>query len=88
MTGETQSPDFPVNGTNAPYQGTLRANLNKSGAANAFLSVIAQNPTSGMTSLAYLTYLGGSLTDDALSIAVEGPSGVYIAGQTDSSDFP
>jgi hypothetical protein len=88
VTGETQSPDFPVNGTNAPYQGTLRANPHTSDSANAFLAVIAQNPASGTTSLDYSTYLGGSLTDSALSVAVVGPSGVYIAGQTDSPDFP
>lgn len=88
VTGETQSPDFPVNGVNAPYQGTLLANPHESGSANAFLAVIAQNPTSGETSLAYSTYLGGSLIDSGLSVAVSGPSGVYIAGQTDSPDFP
>ncbi len=88
VTGETQSPDFPVNGMNAPYQAALRANSQESGAANAFLAVITQDPLSGATSLAYSTYLGGSITDSGLSIAVAGPSSVYVAGQTDSPDFP
>ncbi|MGH9715684.1 MAG: choice-of-anchor D domain-containing protein [Candidatus Acidiferrales bacterium] len=87
VTGETQSPDFPVNGASAPYQSSLLADPAESGSANAFLAVIGQDPVSAETSLSYSTYLGGSLTDSGLSTAVEGPSAVYVAGQTDSPNF-
>jgi Cep192 domain 4 len=95
VTGATQSLDFPVNGATAPFQGQLSGN-NLLGITpqNAFLAVIAQDPVSGMTSLSYSTYLGGTGNaanagaDAGLSIAVAGPSAVYIAGQTDSFDFP
>lgn len=88
VTGETQSPDFPVNGANAPFQNALRANPHESGSANAFLAVISQNSTSAATSLSYSSYLGGSLTDSGLSIAVAAPNSVYVGGRTDSPDFP
>jgi Cep192 domain 4/Abnormal spindle-like microcephaly-assoc'd, ASPM-SPD-2-Hydin len=87
VTGETQSSDFPITAGSA-YQGKLAANPLVSGSANAFLAVIRQDPVSGATSLAYSTYLGGSRTDAGLSIAVAGPSSVYVAGETDSPDFP
>jgi hypothetical protein len=56
VTGTTQSTNFPTNGTNARYQSSLHVNAT----ANAFLSVIAQNSSTGMTTLAYSTYIGGS----------------------------
>src|SRR5579875_2390516 len=87
VTGETQSPDFPITEASA-YQTKLRANPLISGSANAFLAVIAQDAVSGQSSLAYSSYLGGSGTDAGLSIAVAAPASVYVAGQTNSADFP
>lgn len=81
VTGTTQSANFPTNGTNAAFQATLK------GTANAFLSVVAQNATTGMTSLTYSTYLGGSETDAGLSVAVTAANSVYIAGRATSPDF-
>ncbi|MGA9885370.1 MAG: choice-of-anchor D domain-containing protein [Candidatus Acidiferrales bacterium] len=88
VTGATQSTNFPVNGLNAAYQSTLCASLCGPSSQNAFIAVIAQDAVSGQTSLAYSSYLGGSATDDGLSIAVAAASSVYVAGQTNSPDFP
>jgi Beta-propeller repeat len=92
VVGTTQSPNFPVNGLNAPYQATLRANLAVTGSstvgANAFLAVVSQDPTPSTTFLSYSTYLGGSATDAANGVAVAALNQVYIAGTTSSWDFP
>jgi hypothetical protein len=84
ITGTTQSPNFPTKGATGAYQ----TSLNPSAAANAFLSVVSQNPTSGQSALAYSTYFGGSKTDVAEGIAVATPSSVYVTGATNSPDFP
>jgi Abnormal spindle-like microcephaly-assoc'd, ASPM-SPD-2-Hydin/HYDIN/CFA65/VesB-like, Ig-like domain/Beta-propeller repeat len=88
VTGTTQSANFPVAGANAPYQGTLRANMLVNGSANAFLAVVAQDGITGATSLAYSTYLGGSARDAGQAVAVAAPNQVYVAGTTSSQDFP
>ena len=95
VTGTTQSPDFPVSsagvGTNAAFQ----ANLHSGATANAFLAVIAQSSSTGIASLIYSSYLGGSVADSAQSIAVVSvpnqvlvSNAVYIAGAAGSWDFP
>jgi hypothetical protein len=92
VVGTTQSPNFPVNGLNAPYQATLRANLETTGSstvgANAFLAVVSQDPTPNTTFLSYSTYLGGSATDAANGVAVAALNQVYVAGTTSSWNFP
>ena len=87
VTGLTQSSNFPVNGTIAPYQSSLHPS-GQPNQSNAFLTVVAQNPISGQTSLAYSSYLGGSFVDAGQSIAVAAPNSVYIAGGATSYDFP
>ena len=86
VTGTTQSTNFPTNGTNAGAQSTLKGTAK--GSANAFFSAIAQNATTGMTSLLYSTYLGGTQSDSGLSIAALAPNALYISGKTTSWDFP
>lgn len=81
VTGTTQSQHFPTNGTLAAFQSSLKGN------SNAFFAVVTQNPA-GMTSLGYSSYLGGSESDSGLSIAVAAPNIVYVAGETNSANFP
>jgi len=86
VAGTTQSSNFPVtkgtSGTIAAYQSTL------AGTANAFLAVIPQDPSTGMTRLAYSTFLGGSQSDAARSVWLAAPNRVYVAGSATSWDFP
>lgn len=74
VTGITYSADFPVkNG----HQGFLQ------GLGNAFVAKF--NPNGG---LIYNTFLGGSSEDVGFAITVDANGGTYIAGSTDSSNFP
>jgi hypothetical protein len=84
VTGTTGSANFPTNGSTTPFQ----SHLHVGATANAFLSVVAQNPSTGMTSLAYSTYIGGSSNDIGMGIAAAAFNSVYIAGVTKSWDFP
>jgi Abnormal spindle-like microcephaly-assoc'd, ASPM-SPD-2-Hydin/Beta-propeller repeat len=82
VTGSTQSSNFPANGSITALQTSLK------GTTNAFLAVISQNATTGMTSLAYSSYLGGSETDTGQSVWFGAVNQVYVAGTTTSWDFP
>jgi hypothetical protein len=42
----------------------------------------------GAASLVYLTYIGGSGSDFANGIAVDGGGNAYVTGETDSTNFP
>ncbi|HEY0703667.1 MAG TPA: SBBP repeat-containing protein, partial [Candidatus Acidoferrales bacterium] len=84
VSGSAASANFPVNGTVAPFQSTLKGT---NGNSNAFLAVIAQL-TTGATKLTYSSYLGGSQSDAGLGIFFAAPNQVYIAGSAKSWDFP
>lgn len=75
VTGLTNSTDFPS--TPDAYDPTHNGDF------DAFLAKFDQSG-----SLIFSTFLGGSSFDRGLSIEI-GPSGdVYVAGSTNSSDFP
>ena len=80
LTGSTGSNDFDVT------VGALQPS--GSGLGDAIVSVL--NPSlSGAASLVYSTYLGGSNNnEDAWNISVDGAGRIYLAGSTDSDDFP
>jgi hypothetical protein len=80
VAGWASSTDFPV--TQGAYQTTNHAAANET--SNAFITKL--NPTG--TALVYSTYLGGSGSDEAIAIAVDGGGNAYVAGKTFSSDFP
>jgi hypothetical protein len=76
VTGETSSASFPL--VNALQS------FNASGADDAFVSELSAD---GST-LLFSTYLGGSRSDIGVGIALDTAGNVYVAGATDSLDFP
>jgi hypothetical protein len=86
MAGDTDSSDFPlVNALDAQYHGTSSdpvLNIDYSG--DAFIAKLAPNGSS----LVYSTYLGGRIGDIAYGVAVDKLGNAYIAGETNSPDFP
>ncbi len=75
LAGATTSPDFPMKGA---YQST------NSGNGDAFVTKLE----AGGGSLVYSTFLGGSGTDGAAALAIDGAGAAYVVGQTQSVDFP
>lgn len=75
VTGLTSSTDFPA--LSAPQPG-----LN--GGNDAFVTKL--NPAG--SSIAYSSYLGGTLNDQGNGIAVDGAGNVYVIGTTSSTNFP
>jgi len=76
LIGDTDSSDFP---TENPYQA-----FNRGGDKDVFVSAL---DLSGSV-LSYSTYLGGAGKDLGRGITLETDGGVYIVGNTESSDFP
>jgi all-beta uncharacterized protein/beta-propeller repeat-containing protein len=77
LTGTTESTDFPV--TSGAYQ----ASLTLASGTNAFVVWINSSQ-----SLAYSTYLGGSLFDSGNAIALDAKGRVWITGGVQSMNFP
>ncbi|HEV2472244.1 MAG TPA: SBBP repeat-containing protein, partial [Chthonomonadales bacterium] len=77
ICGSTNSTDIPASG----YQNAC---------GGGFDGLIAAFDTtkSGLASLIYASYLGGSGTDEANGIAIDRFGNVYVAGDTTSSNFP
>ena len=76
LTGDTQSPNFPV--TANAYQSKL------AGTDNAFVTKLAP----GASALVFSTLFGGGQTDQATALALDTAENVYITGFTQSADFP
>jgi hypothetical protein len=77
LTGDTQSGNFPAT-TNA-FQ-----SANHGGPGDAFVTKLAP----GAATLVYSTLLGGAGTDQASAMALDSAGDVYVAGFTQSIDFP
>ena len=75
FTGETTSLNFPTHRAAQP---------NFRGGVDAFATKLSIQGNV----LLYSTYLGGSFTDAAYSIALDRFDNAYITGRTDSSNFP
>ncbi|MHB8628267.1 MAG: DUF7948 domain-containing protein [Aggregatilineales bacterium] len=76
VTGYTSSANFPTT--------SGAAQTASGGGYDAFVSEL----NAAGTALVYSTYLGGSGTDQAAGIAVDGSGNAYVTGYTDSADFP
>jgi hypothetical protein len=75
ITGNTMSPDFPI--TQGAFQTANKAD-------NAFIAKL--DALGNM--LVYSTFLGGTVQDIALGIAVDIEDNAYVTGRTMSPDFP
>lgn len=75
ITGTTASPDFPV--TNGAYQAELRD-------VDGYVAKLSPDGSQ----LWYSTLLGGSQLDTGMAIAVDSQGRAYVAGTTQSPDFP
>ena len=75
VAGVTTSPDFPVASAVQPQ---------RRGFVDAFVTKL----TPGGDALVYSTYFGGSGFDTARDVAVDAAGNVYVAGYTESWDFP
>jgi phosphatidylserine/phosphatidylglycerophosphate/cardiolipin synthase-like enzyme len=78
VTGYTRSDDYP---TRNPSQAT------RAGSSDVFVSKL-DTTLSGDASLLDSTYFGGSGTDYAYGIALNGANQVYLTGWTRSTNFP
>ncbi len=86
ITGHTSSVDFPVNGgvQGIFAGGNCDTAVNTAPCFDAFVAKL--NPQG--TGLVYSTYLGGTGDDEGVRIAVDSSGQAYVAGFTDSIDFP
>ncbi len=75
VTGQTSSSNFPVQ---AAFQGVIAGNN------DAFITKF--NSTG--TGIEYSTYLGGANFDAGESITIDNAGNVYVAGESQSSNFP
>src|SRR6266850_1004063 len=81
VTGFTTSADFPTTpGSVQPVRPAGEA----AGVADAFVVKLAPQGAG----LVYSTYLGGTLSDVGLGIAIDTAGGAYVTGGTFSADFP
>ncbi|WP_309495566.1 SBBP repeat-containing protein [Mechercharimyces sp. CAU 1602] len=76
VTGETTSSDFPI--TSGAFQTEFK------GIESAYITKLS--PTG--STLIYSTFLGGTETNSANSIALDSDRNAYVTGITQSRDFP
>ena len=77
VVGSTESADFPT--TSGAYNRTY-----KGGDYDVYVSKL----NNGLTELLASTFLGGNSAEIAYSLALDSSGNVYLAGRTNSADFP
>lgn len=75
VAGWTETRDIPASSA---------ASLPNTGSVDVFVAKLSP----GGNSLAYVTYLGGSVEDRALGVAADSSGNVVITGETQSNDWP
>ncbi|MGA2271405.1 MAG: SBBP repeat-containing protein [Bryobacteraceae bacterium] len=85
ITGDATSKDVPV--TAGAAQGSLAGQPVQSGLISYGDAFVAKLDAAGDRFL-YATYLGGTAPDIGYGIAVDGGGNAYVAGSTQSTDFP
>ncbi len=80
VAGETNSTDFP--NTSGGAQGSC------GGCSSSYSDAFVVRMNSSLTSILQSTYLGGSKEDSASTLVISSTGEVYVAGETNSTDFP
>lgn len=80
IAGWTTSADFPV--INNPVQAALKAPV------DGFVARIDTTASSSISPGHFVSYLGGTGSDFATSIAADRQGSSYVAGETAATDFP
>jgi hypothetical protein len=83
VSGTANSADFPLVHPLPAPNNVYRAYYN-----SAFVSKLSFDRMTSKLSLAYSTYLGGSVLDEGFGIAVDARGNAYVTGYTYSPDFP
>ena len=78
VVGLTHSTDFPTSA-----QAMQKTKVGGSATADAFVTKL-----SPAGAILYSTYLGGSDSDEALAVTLDGLGSVYVTGDTASTNFP
>ena len=76
VTGRVLSTNYPTTG--GAYDTTYN------GSRDVFVSKL----NNGLTALSSSTFIGGSISDSATAIAIDGLGNVYVTGNTQSTDYP
>jgi len=84
VAGETVSPNFPT--TAGAISRTFHGEVDDGPLRFGDAFVAKLDPTG--SHLLYSTYLGGSAPDGAFGVVVDATGAVYVAGGTQSTDFP
>ncbi len=86
VAGQTLSKQMSATNA-APFSTPGAFQTNFAGGSTAGDAFVAKFDNQG-SNLIYLTYLGGSVNDVALSLAVDNAGNAFVAGYTDSPNFP
>jgi hypothetical protein len=88
FSGTTRSFDYPTTpGSVQPTFGGSPAICNQPN-YNSCGDIVVTKLNSSGTALIYSTYLGGTGSDSNFGMALDGAGSVYVAGETESTDFP
>jgi len=87
IAGTTQSSDFPTANAFQPHL-AAGACSNIRGAAVPCSDGFVARLAPGGASLSYSTYLGGGSNDSVYALALDASGNAYVAGGTESKDFP